>query len=937
MFGSSCRILPLKPLLHAFFHDEREPSWPCPLASRFDAINSAVTHWLHEDYLQNAKPSEFIRTITAFYECVVDPPLHGDTVRRQSDLIRHALNHFFHSRESIPSKVDRLLTASGVYQVPGLGPSFWSAVIQAIDPHRLPGWLPSTVRGLQKLGLIPARFYERCGAAYGSLTAAYDRLRAGCPELTAQKIDAFLARVSATTSRELATLTRNSDPFAAALHRQRDQFPLPQRVSRQSKLFEAARTQLEKGLHDGNADLIREALTEADPSLSKRLAMLPSYEHDALAIWIGRLWEADKPFEMLSTYIAADALPLCGFSLAIAALSLRDPLRFPPWNEEIRRGFSILDDAADRGEALSERYQLFVEGAAWLTRHHECHPFELPSVLSDLVDTAGSPVADRSFLGFCSDSFQFLRELQVNNCREWMTAERERYQYAVREPLHELCETLAKRYIAPVAGGVHGWSLVTEPRKGRSLSSVCKNDFGRSDPYQTVLWITYYRTDRGRKRDDAQLFVKLEAKGLSFGVYIGPSAIGARRQFQENVTAHANELFRTLDQSGALSQMSFAHQPGQLIAAPLAIQKPEDLVAWAASNELTIGKFIDAAAPILRSDDLVGEIILAFDRLLPTIAFAIESDPSPWLKALPWAATPPAISDQRFRRETYLDAEWLRKARSLLELKRQLILQGVPGTGKTHVARSLATWLTGGCDGTTRLVQFHPGYSYESFVEGIKPRSTEIGGRNEISYPVEDGVLAEFASVAARRPSIPHVLLIDEINRGNLPRVFGELLYLLEYRGESIGLPYSRRGFQLPGNLYLIGTMNAADRSAMLLDHALRRRFSFFELAPDAGVLAAWLRDHPPKAGDAFAQTVVALFEGLNLRLRNDLGSPYQVGHSYFMVPQLDEEKLEMIWNHHVTPLIADYFATRPERAAHYSLDHLLSGDKKRAKALPRN
>src|SRR5205085_11807952 len=155
------------------------------------------------------------------------------------------------------------------------------------------------------------------------------------------------------------------------------------------------------------------------------------------------------------------------------------------------------------------------------------------------------------------------------------------------------------------------------------------------------------------------------------------------------------------------------------------------------------------------------------------------------------------------RRATYLGGDWLARARGLLELKRQLILQGVPGTGKTHVARCLARLLTGGRDERVRLVPFHPAYSYEEFVEGIKVRSVEVDGRHDVTYPVEDGLLCAFAAEAARRPSEPFVLIIDEINRGNLPRVFGELLYLLEYRDQAVGLPYSKRGFRLPANLYL--------------------------------------------------------------------------------------------------------------------------------------
>jgi hypothetical protein len=190
---------------------------------------------------------------------------------------------------------------------------------------------------------------------------------------------------------------------------------------------------------------------------------------------------------------------------------------------------------------------------------------------------------------------------------------------------------------------------------------------------------------------------------------------------------------------------------------------------------------------------------------------------------------------------------------------------------------------------------------------------------------VEDGLLCAFASEAARRPAEPHVLIIDEINRGNLPRVFGELLYLLEYREQTVGLPYSRRGFRLPANLYLIGTMNAADRSVALVDQALRRRFCFLDMPPDATVLRAWLKAHPPSGGADFADMVVAIFERLNARLRAELGPAFQVGHSYFMVPDLDDDRLQVVWEHQVGPLIEEYFAGRPGQATGYELEELLA------------
>ena len=180
-----------------------------------------------------------------------------------------------------------------------------------------------------------------------------------------------------------------------------------------------------------------------------------------------------------------------------------------------------------------------------------------------------------------------------------------------------------------------------------------------------------------------------------------------------------------------------------------------------------------------------------------------------------------------------MDLEPLQEIAELLEENRQLVLYGPPGTGKTYLAKHLAAELAGDTtDERVKLVQFHPSYAYEDFFEGFRPDKTDEG---QVSFKLVAGPLRRIAEEAAKpgNESKPYFLIIDEMNRANLAKVFGELYFLLEYRDDRIYLQYSpNEPFTLPDNLYIIGTMNTADRSIAMMDAAIRRRFSFIELHP---------------------------------------------------------------------------------------------------------
>ncbi|WBO84339.1 AAA family ATPase [Hymenobacter yonginensis] len=272
--------------------------------------------------------------------------------------------------------------------------------------------------------------------------------------------------------------------------------------------------------------------------------------------------------------------------------------------------------------------------------------------------------------------------------------------------------------------------------------------------------------------------------------------------------------------------------------------------------------------------------------------------------------------------ELFVSEGKLADALAGLRRRRNLILQGPPGTGKTFLARRLA-WLELGATDATRveLVQFHPSYSYEDFVQGFRPDAQGV-------FRLQEGILPDFCRRAAQDPERPYFLLIDELNRGNLSRIFGELLLLLEAdkRGpaQAVRLPYSPAEaprFFVPENVYLIGTMNLADRSLAPLDYALRRRFAFVELEPEFGeplqqLLAA--QGVPAAVVQRLTQRLTALNQ--TITDDPDLGPEFRIGHSYFCLPPATaaeaESWLTLILEQEIGPLLDDYWLDQPAKAA---------------------
>lgn len=359
--------------------------------------------------------------------------------------------------------------------------------------------------------------------------------------------------------------------------------------------------------------------------------------------------------------------------------------------------------------------------------------------------------------------------------------------------------------------------------------------------------------------------------------------------------------------------------------AVLFLKDPEQYAVWLTSLDTAVRRLMrvdppsgDRLAPayfeycdLVRSMRQRHAVPAALHDLALSVLSGHAGTPASAPVAVPSSVTPATTAD--------LDtlADDLGMARSLVNRiadrarrSGQVILGGPPGTGKTELALRLANALAGD-RARVEKVQFHPSYGYEEFIEGLRP----VVKQGHLQYEIVPGVFRGLCERARAQPKHQHVLVIDEINRGNLPRIFGELMMLLERREETVTLPQSKESFSIPRNIILIGTMNNADRSIALFDLALRRRFHFFELGPDEGVLRAWLeRKNLPLE-------VSALFQTLNRELETAGIEPERlIGHSYFMRDSLDADELEELWATSILPLVRELFFAEPSKVAEFAL-----------------
>jgi len=884
---------------------------------------------------------------------IVCVPMYYKAINAYPGRVRAVLRYLLESDDDLPAKVDALMTSGGAHYIRGLGKLFWSVFLMALDPASNPYWSNKTEAALDALGMAgwtrrdsPGQRYQKIAETERALIALHSRA-------DLYTIDHFMHYVTVLEGVDILKQWRGvpskpaepeADQWAGQIALWQDEHLPPERIATRQEAEGEARDLLEENLGRFDEETLRRffELVNADffAGRLRRDRFSPAFvgayanriveQIERFNDWSARLWQAaESDLEgLLDTFWEQKPIAYAGISLPSLLLYLRDPSRYNLWFNPIARGLERLTGFVS-GRESGAAYLRYTGAVNQLRTRYDLKTQEMDVILV-LADRERPQLPKKSapqwvgtFRGFDPDAFAFLAELEQNNTAEWMEANRERYKGVLREPLRALFKE-----VSPVIARLDP-DLETEAKFGRVMATIKKRWPDDEGLYHTYLWGAFYRADRS-KQTDAQLFVIVYPNRLSVGIGAGKGARDVIDRFRENVKTYPDLFYRLLVpllSQGFVVTTYGAHGKEDHPVVP--VNSPADVTRLAELDFVDIERHYRPGDEALHKPEFAVEVGRLFEALYPLYRFFVSPDIAPEVAALLEEKVEQDVIEEEegytfeyLQADTFLDADFLGRLETLLLDKGQIVLYGPPGTGKTFVAKRFARYFVDQMGGEVRIVQFHPSYAYEEFVEGIRPRSD--GDR--LTYPVEAGLFRRLCDDARRYPDSRYVLIVDEINRGSLPRIFGELLYLLEYRDdtEPVVLPYSRTRFTIPRNVYLVGTMNTADRSIALVDHALRRRFHFIPLKPDPGILRAWLESR----GEERMAWVADLLSEVNSRLEQDQVEWHlHIGHSHWMVREgcLDKERAALIWEHSVWPTLEEYFYNRAERLARYDYTSLKS------------
>ncbi|MCD6587450.1 MAG: AAA family ATPase [Candidatus Fermentibacteraceae bacterium] len=501
---------------------------------------------------------------------------------------------------------------------------------------------------------------------------------------------------------------------------------------------------------------------------------------------------------------------------------------------------------------------------------------------------------------FAERTFELLSMLHDDPTKEFYGRYKDEFREFLRDPM--------KRLFAEIASSLPAEFCEYLETEKKLFSRIPKNDWGKGGAWD-YYWGAFYAKNEKRVSSE-QLYLTVDRLGIRFG-YSQGKYTNNKGVWLRELLASGSPVVKQIEESlssvpGLRYSAPESSETGTLLTESSGYASFSDWVENIDTALLTASVSMSAEEVLsLSSTELKERVASVFAALFPlmlrdTVAISalfVSVDDEEELQANP------VLSLDEIHSLTGYNRKWIGKAVAAVTLKKQAVLYGPPGTGKTYLAKMIASHLIGGGFGFREIVQFHPSYSYEDFIEGLRPVASSDG---VLEYRMIDGRFKEFCD-RARNVDGRCVLIVDEINRANLSRVFGELMYLLEYRNEKIPLAGGSL-FSIPSNVYIIGTMNTADRSIALVDHALRRRFAFIHMKPDYSVLG----HYHSRVGTGFDPAgLVAVLLRVNKAIED---RNYFVGVSFFLHDDI-EERIENVWRLEIEPYLEEYFFDRPDTA----------------------
>lgn len=378
-----------------------------------------------------------------------------------------------------------------------------------------------------------------------------------------------------------------------------------------------------------------------------------------------------------------------------------------------------------------------------------------------------------------------------------------------------------------------------------------------------------------------------------------------RRIFKHFYEAKPGDIVIAYESTPALQVVAIGRVVSETDGEVLYIRKVEELLSPVPYAEILNNDILKHSEPAMNRCQ--GSLFqLTKDEYDEVMRLIRKDNPEPIIEEEEPTTYAP-YSEKDFLKDVFMSADELKTLKSLLLRKKNLILQGAPGVGKTFAAKRLAYAILGEMDESrVRQIQFHQNYSYEDFIMGYKPDA-------EGGFKLTRGIFYDFCKQAEMDGEKPYFLIIDEINRGNMSKIFGELLQLIEadYRGESIQLAYNKQRFAVPDNLYIIGMMNTADRSLAMIDYALRRRFCFYKMQP--AFRSKGFKDFQAQLNSPLLNKVIESIKQLNEVIIEDasLGEGFAIGHSYFCDLKAGNDlasKIKEIVTYDIIPMLEEYW-----------------------------